>query len=90
MNSAVSWSLQTSVACPEQYEGRLQDGRYFYFRFRHGKASLGLSDVSVSGAADDPYTVRKMVGDSLQGVFQTSQQRDEVFSKLLGERLVAG
>lgn len=89
-NVAVARCLQTSIACPEQYEGQLQDGRRFYFRLRHGKASLGLSAVSVTGAADDPHTVRKSVGDPLQGIFQTSHQRDTVFAELLGERLVAG
>ncbi len=41
---------QTCLACPTQYEGRLSDGRGFYFRYRHGVASLGFD--SKDGSAD--------------------------------------
>jgi hypothetical protein len=45
---------QTCYACPTQWEGRLTDGRYFYFRYRGGWASLALGDSAgeVAGRCD--------------------------------------
>lgn len=35
---------KTCEACPTQWEGALKDGRTFYFRYRHGYASLTVSE----------------------------------------------
>lgn len=47
----------TCAAAPVQIEGKLSDGRYFYFRSRHRSITLGLSYVSIHAAVDDPNTV---------------------------------
>ena len=39
---------QTCGACPEQYEGKLADGRHIYLRHRHGWGHL-----SVGSTVDD-------------------------------------
>lgn len=33
---------RTCTACPTQYEGQMADGRFFYFRYRHALAELGI------------------------------------------------
>lgn len=40
----VAEAEQTCYSCPTQWEGRLKDGRFFYFRFRHGYVSVSLGD----------------------------------------------
>lgn len=88
-NPRVIGSVMTSVASPEQYEGTLADGRVFYFRLRSGLAQLGVGS-DLSAALDDAFVgrgVNERVGDSLQGVFASRQQRDEVFARLLDQRL---
>lgn len=76
---------QTCGACPEQYEGVLHDGRHFYFRYRYGVASLGVGRDNGS-AICDPNEVRMAVSDGLQGIFDSPQQRDEVFAQLFARR----
>lgn len=71
---------QTSGGCPEQYEGTLIDGREFYFRYRHGWASLGLGE--------DRYSSKDAgmaVGDGWAGVFESEVERDRTFRQLLDE-----
>lgn len=44
---------QTCPACPEQYEGRTEDGRHVYIRHRHGHGYVGVGDTlgdAVSGS----------------------------------------
>lgn len=41
-HSNVAEETQTCFVCPTQWEGRMDTGEYFYFRFRHGTASLGF------------------------------------------------
>lgn len=81
----VATTTQTCFACPEQYEGRLVDSRWFYFRYRHGWASLAVGHDydAVMGGEDCSVNV----GDSLQGEFDSPEQRDQVFAQLLAEVL---
>lgn len=74
---------QTCAACPEQYEGRLTDGRWFYFRVRWGKARLAIGDTL------DEVLGREHVittfGDPMQGQFEEEGQREAVFAELLAD-----
>lgn len=79
----VAASTLTCFACPELHEGTLVTGESFYFRYRHGRASLTVDGARGSGRAE------MEVGDSLQGVFSSPGQREQVLAELLGE-LVAG
>lgn len=79
---------QTCFGCPEQYEGRLTDGRWFYFRYRNGWASLAIDNSY--DAAMGRQDVGTEVGDGLQGIFDSPQQRDEVFAALLRQALSIG
>lgn len=40
--------IKTCNACPEQYEGQLEDGRMVYIRYRHGYGSIRISDAPTS------------------------------------------
>lgn len=50
---------QTCLACPEQWEGTLDDGRVVYVRYRHGRLTLGLGatlhDAVVAGRENQLY-----------------------------------
>jgi hypothetical protein len=37
---------KTCDACPAQWEGRLEDGRYIYVRFRSGHLTIGVGATS--------------------------------------------
>ena len=83
-HEAIAHSEQTCMACPEQWEGRLTDGRYFYFRFRHSRASLAVGDDqgSVNGRMDHVIDLDPG-GDSNRGLFNDGHEAAEVFGRLL-------
>lgn len=85
---AVATATLTCGACPVQYEGQLLDGRHFYFRYRWGRATLGIG-ATPDAAAEDPDEVGLTVGDNLRGVFDSDEERDAVFARLLATHLRA-
>jgi hypothetical protein len=82
---AIASSAQTCWACPEQYEGQLIDGQFFYFRYRFGCATLGVGPT-LDEAVEDPREARLRVGDNLRGTFDSTEERDLVFAQLLLDR----
>lgn len=92
---AIAQQRLTCAGCPTQIEGRLTDGRWFYFRYRYGTARLGLS-VSLTGppeaechgpgpVADSMCTENHrllIVGDQLDGVIFGDALND-VFRRLM-------
>jgi hypothetical protein len=40
----------TTSAVPTQWEGQLEDGRFFYARYRHGILRLGVGETPVDAA----------------------------------------
>lgn len=79
---------QTCYGCPDQWEGRLVDGRYFYLRYRHGWASLGVG-ATPDAAVGDRGEVGVNHGDGLQGIFDGDDDRAAVFAELLALRVGA-
>lgn len=77
--------VQTCFACPEQYEGELITGEYFYFRYRYGVASLYLSWEGVPRGPEkaDAYDSMSVGNDSLSGIFESSEERNNTFKALL-------
>lgn len=73
----VATATQTCYACPEQYEGTLTDGQHWYFRFRHGVASLSVGEERRQ--AD--------VGRDGQGIFGEDETLRKTFGDLLGQHL---
>ena len=75
---------EISFACPEQWDGQLTTGEFFYFRYRYGVAALYLSWTEMPRGADkaDAYD-SVSVGDGFAGIFADSEQRNSVFTALL-------
>jgi hypothetical protein len=71
---------QTCSACPTQYEGTVEDGRIFYFRYRGGWASLGLGST-IDEAVTDRREVGVQHGDGLDGCLDEDEFR-ELFCEL--------
>jgi hypothetical protein len=73
---------QTCLACPDQWEGKLIDGRYFYLRLRHGKAHLAVGDSPEAVAGRQDVTVRYEPYPDC-GAFENDLDRQRVFLELL-------
>lgn len=83
-HAAVKNARLTCEACPEQYEGQLTDGRYFYFRYRHGMASLAVASTptQVAGRIDETLDLKPGPMEP-DGMFTSQEQRDNTFTTLL-------
>lgn len=62
-------------ACPTQYEGTLEDGRMFYFRYRHGFASLNESIEPTDNIYD------AVIGEELFCMQCTDDQYDGIMEE---------
>ncbi len=61
---------KTSIACPSQWEGTLEDGRVVYARYRHGELSVGVGDAieaAVRNSTSNQALHADHVGDGLDG-----------------------
>lgn len=61
---------KTSVACPSQWEGTLEDGRAVYARYRYGWLSVGVGDdvdQAVRSGSTDQALYEGCVGAGLDG-----------------------
>lgn len=86
---AIKSARMTCWACPEQWDGELHDGRFFYFRYRWGRATLAIgpdlrSVQGVTGLGQVTGVDASMLehGDRLRGCFATDDERSEVFARL--------
>lgn len=79
----IAESALTCSACPEQYEGQLRDGRFFYFRYRWGRVRLGVGGTSSDAIRGTDGVQLEAVGDALQGIFDSPEQRDALFTAML-------
>lgn len=78
----IATQTQTCWICPEQYEGTLTDGRFFYYRMRRGTARLGVGST-IDEAVENCWDYSEGHGDPLQGFFDPPEARDEIFESLL-------
>lgn len=76
------------AGCPMQYEGTLVDGRWFYFRYRYGRASLGIGRT-LDDAVSDTREVGTLYGGDWQGVLDEGEFRD-LFEELAQEHHAIG
>lgn len=71
-------------ACPQQANGFLRNGEYFYFRYRHGVASLRTWDPDDED--QDILAPKRFAhlphGDEWDGCLSSQQELNEVFSEL--------
>lgn len=82
-DQVVASYTMTCFACPTQYEGRLRDGRWFYFRLRHGAARLGIGPDE-GEAHEDSYGRSADVSDRFDGVASEGEFK-ELFMDLITE-----
>jgi len=81
VNPLVASYVKTCEACPEQYEGTLTDGRIFYFSYSRGEVFLGIGrtlDEAVRAQG-----TRVELDKPADGMFDSEEQRDEMFAALL-------
>lgn len=68
---------QTCSACPSQWEGRLDDGRWLYARYRGGYLRVGLGkdlDQAVRAYGEEALLERHE-GDGFDGIMDTEELR---------------
>jgi hypothetical protein len=69
---------KTSLACPSQWEGTLEDGRVIYARYRHGALSVGIGD-DIDEAVHNGWTNEALyadyVGDGFDGFMDFEERR---------------
>lgn len=58
-------------ACPSAWEGKLEDGRNFYCRYRWGSFSIRISE-EVNGE-ENLEIFRESIGDEYDGVMNDSE-----------------
>ena len=71
----VSEILQTTSACPTQWEGRLVDGRPFYISYRCGYLSVSFGEVgaSLESAVDGSDWFGEEIGGPFDGVISIEE-----------------
>lgn len=81
----VQHAHRTWPRCPEEYVGRLVDGRWFHFRYRWGRAGVGVGNT-VEDAIDDSATERDY-GGMFDGEWPGTAARNEAFADLLTDAI---
>lgn len=73
---------QTCIACPEQYEGRLDTGEWFYVRCRGGFQGIFVGTKKQVDKCDfDDYTATTLFpNDPYKGRFENNELQ-ELFNK---------
>jgi len=71
---------RTCIACPSQWEGKTEDGRVIYIRYRHGYFSIGLGKTLDEAVWDDFYEAELDVGG---GGWMTEDELREVTKDIL-------
>ncbi len=67
-------SLQrTCQACPSQWEGRTDDGRWVYVRYRWGHLQVGIGPTLEDAVDNDSISLD--LGDELDGVLSYDELR---------------
>lgn len=75
---------EIGFACPEQWDGQLTTGEFFYFRYRYGVAALYLCWTEMPRGPEKADAYESMsVGDGYAGIFESSEQRNWAFATLL-------
>lgn len=83
-NDIVEIDEKTCSACPTQWEGKLNDGRSFYFRYRWGGARLSVAETVDDAVGGRGVNAHAAIGSGLDGVLNDDEYR-EVFVRLYNE-----
>lgn len=74
---------KTSLACPSQWEGVLEDGRVIYARYRWGELSVGVGD-SVDEAVRNGVSDDALYADPVSGGLDGYMDFEELKAHLHG------
>lgn len=80
----VTTAVMTCVACPVQIEGELHDGRRFYFRYRWGRAGVGIGATDYDAVRDQRGDVE--YGGEFSGDLDQGEELREVFGRAWAAR----
>lgn len=83
----VTVAVTMGERCPAQYEGRLIDGRWFYFRYRWGWAYVGVG--ATLDEAIDCDSHERTYGLAYDGEWPDEATRNAAFTELLSATLSA-
>lgn len=77
----------TCPSVPTQYEGTLTDGRIFYFRYRFGRAELGIGRTPDDAVMEtlDSETPYLMLGSDFDGWLGEDEFK-QAFTELVEKR----
>lgn len=67
--------------CPAIYEGKLEDGRMIYVRYRWGYFSIRVSDTATNNA-NEAMTGEEVYGEAIGGDFDGAMDESEVLDYL--------
>ena len=81
--SVPRWCHVTCQACPTQADGRLADGRLWYFRARSGGWRIDVGDAP----GDDPIGNTRHEGDDPSGGWMPGPEVVRLLETHLGEEL---
>jgi hypothetical protein len=76
---------KTCPACPSQWEGRLEDGRTIYARYRGGGLSVGVGDgidEAVRNGMSEEAFYFEHVGDCLDGFMDFAELQTHLYGLL--------
>ena len=71
--------IMTCSACPSQWEGKLDDGRTFYCRYRWGSFYISVSDGPTDDymeAVSNNYIMNVDYGEELDGCMSTEEMKE--------------
>ena len=75
----------TCSACPVQAEGKLKDGRWWYFRYRWGRWTFSTGDDSgVMSAVAGKVFRTEQVSDGLDG-WMEQEKAEDIIRKCIEE-----
>jgi hypothetical protein len=81
---------QTCYACPSQWEGKLEDGRFVYVRYRWGCLQVGIEDSLTEAIRHTEYLDYEGP-DGLHGLMSTEKMLEITefqFDGEVGERSI--
>mgnify|MGYP003394749053 CR=1 FL=1 len=74
----VTQITNTCFACPAHWEGRTDDGKYVYIRYRWGHLSVRVHANEDKFEIDDLYPFDETIGNEFDGVMSYEELRDKV------------
>lgn len=80
----ITW-VNTSTACPTQYEGMVIDGDHFYFRYRFGHLQIGFGpdiDSAVLATINGPCYNQVIDPDGWAGFMTDEEARKHMLNAL--------